>query len=465
MFKFENAFLLNGKQLAAARVPAMRNDTSMVPVVDGLKARADMFLAMPNPSVAHKPEVPSAMATVEQHFRMFGRQLTPGAYLAVAAAEGVNFHFGQSAEDVTLLRLFKKKKGGFYVDVGAYHPRKYSNTYVLHRFWGWNGINIDASAEAIALFEQERPGDVNLHTAVGFSADEAVYWKFDKPARNTFSEANLQRQYAKGDVEVTGQERIHVRPLADILAEHVPDEKVIDLLDVDAEGLDIEVLQSNDWQRFRPQVVLVEDYSVQTKGLENSEIYSYMKQVGYKFISHTFDTSIYVEEGTWIQGLDTLGDAPGATKEQKVLLNDNLLSEIPGVIERAGALVKAHPEWGRMSSKISVLEGELANERERNRELTAQVQKMAQEQLSQLQEELKVMYIRNEELIDSLNKKETELKEIMSKYKDVMREQRYFEKRYSWIKQSRIWRYMTPVRKMADMVKRVLKLKFKRTHK
>lgn len=100
-----------------------------------------------------------------------------------------------------------------------------------------------------------------------------------------------------------------------------------------------------------------------------------------------------------------------------------------------------------------------------HRELTAQVQKMAQEQLSQLQEELKVKCIRNKELIDSLNKKETELKEIKSKYKDVMREQRYLEKRYSWIKQSRIWRYMTPVRKMVDMVKKVFTFKSKRTHK
>lgn len=64
---------------------------------------------------------------------------------------GLRGHFGQYGED-TFLRKFFRGRPGFYIDVGAHHPFQLSNTAGL---WleGWNGVNIDASREAIRLFE------------------------------------------------------------------------------------------------------------------------------------------------------------------------------------------------------------------------------------------------------------------------------------------------------------------------
>ena len=46
----------------------------------------------------------------------------------------------QEGEDSILARLFLNKKIGFYIDIGAHDPIRYSNTYALYQN-GWNGVN------------------------------------------------------------------------------------------------------------------------------------------------------------------------------------------------------------------------------------------------------------------------------------------------------------------------------------
>ena len=76
-----------------------------------------------------------------------------------------------TGEDVILHKLFGSKfANGFYIDVGAHHPFRQSNTAYLWLL-GWNGVNVDASRKAIDLFRKVRPGDENVWTAV---VDEAT---------------------------------------------------------------------------------------------------------------------------------------------------------------------------------------------------------------------------------------------------------------------------------------------------
>ncbi len=75
-------------------------------------------------------------------------------------------HFSQHGEDVILHKLFGRKfSDGFYIDVGAHHPFRQSNTAYLW-LMGWKGVNVDASKKAIAIFNSVRPNDINLWAAV-----------------------------------------------------------------------------------------------------------------------------------------------------------------------------------------------------------------------------------------------------------------------------------------------------------
>ena len=74
--------------------------------------------------------------------------------------------YSQEGEDLLLRRIFEHQKNGFYVDVGAHHPFRFSNTYLLYKC-GWRGINIDAMPGSMRLFRRFRARDINIECGVG----------------------------------------------------------------------------------------------------------------------------------------------------------------------------------------------------------------------------------------------------------------------------------------------------------
>ena len=56
-----------------------------------------------------------------------------------------NLYWSQEGEDILIKRIFANKKKGFYVDVGAHHSSRFSNTYKLYKEIYWNRVNIDPS--------------------------------------------------------------------------------------------------------------------------------------------------------------------------------------------------------------------------------------------------------------------------------------------------------------------------------
>jgi hypothetical protein len=68
--------------------------------------------------------------------------------------------FSQEGEDMVLRKEFQDKLNGFYIDIGAYHPQKYSNTCYFY-CKGWRGINVDPTPGSMDVFKKERPNDIN----------------------------------------------------------------------------------------------------------------------------------------------------------------------------------------------------------------------------------------------------------------------------------------------------------------
>ena len=166
--------------------------------------------------------------------------------------------YSQEGEDLVLGRMFDDRPAGVYVDVGAHHPFRFSNTCLLHER-GWRGINIDACPGSMRLFRRFRPNDVNLEIGVSERPSRLEFFVFAEPALNTF-DADLAK--SRQDEGWAFVERIPVecRPLAQIIDEQLPrlGATGIDVLTIDAEGFDLQVLRSNDWDRYRPSAVVVE---------------------------------------------------------------------------------------------------------------------------------------------------------------------------------------------------------------
>jgi FkbM family methyltransferase len=219
--------------------------------------------------------------------------LITGAVAVVDVIRSVSF--GQYAEDVMLATSLLPKSRGFYVDVGAYHPWKGSNTYKLY-LRGWSGLTIEPNPSAEARFRRWRRRDKHLVMGVARTEEVLTYYEFTDPKRNTFSKEQAEVYVAENDV-LTGSRTVPCRPLQAVLDEHAPGQ-AIDLLSVDCEGFDLAALSSLDLGRTRPTAILVEDFEgfqLRRRGMGHSPIEALLLDKGYEFISQNLFSSLFVD--------------------------------------------------------------------------------------------------------------------------------------------------------------------------
>jgi FkbM family methyltransferase len=200
--------------------------------------------------------------------------------------------FSQEGEDRIVLRRFEGADPGFYVDVGAHHPTRFSNTMALYRR-GWNGINIDPNPAAIRLFEHARPRDINVCVGVANAGGSLTFHMFDEPAVNTFDADLADELVSNSSYRLIERRDIQVRRLADILGENLPASQTIDLMSIDVEGFDLVVMQSNDWRRFRARCLLVEARDFDLSRPDGNAVHAFASSVGYRLIAKTVNTLIY----------------------------------------------------------------------------------------------------------------------------------------------------------------------------
>ena len=200
--------------------------------------------------------------------------------------------YAQEGEDIVLKRIFSGQSTGFYVDVGAHHPMRFSNTYSFYKL-GWSGINIEPNPNSFNLFTKYRSRDINLNYGIAKNKGNLEYYMFDEPALNTFDAEVLNNRKTNTHYKHTKTIHIDVMPLADMLKLHIPNDIKVDFLSIDVEGLDLEVLISNDWQKYRPNWVLVEQLNLKDIEHLDFETHHYMKSVGYVLFAKTFNTLFY----------------------------------------------------------------------------------------------------------------------------------------------------------------------------
>lgn len=200
-------------------------------------------------------------------------------------------HFSQGGEDIILLQILRfynlLKPRGFFVDVGAFHPHVDSNTYTLYTM-GWRGINIDARPDSMIAFNKHRPEDINLE--IGISKQNGVldFYYFDENSTmNSFSKEYLESLGMMKHVKKVLQ--VKTSTLKDVLKlQNIPEEG-IDYLNIDAEGFDLEVINSNDFEKFRPKVISVEVSPINTvEDVCSNEIYEKLQSLNYKCIAKNF---------------------------------------------------------------------------------------------------------------------------------------------------------------------------------
>lgn len=223
--------------------------------------------------------------------------ITPIKFLTGAFSGYVKPHFGQWGEDTLVRKLFPKNKAhGRYVDIGAYHPFKHSNTA---GFWmrGWTGINVDANKQSIELFKKKRPRDINLWSAVvphKLLNQDTHEIDLYLPSKNRISTVGTVDINMSNERSFDEKVTVPATSIPDLIKKYQLNE--VDYLNIDVEGFDTQLIKDIDFKKFSPTVISVEDYSKSMQELMSSEISKHLFMNSYDLIARAGPTSIFIRK-------------------------------------------------------------------------------------------------------------------------------------------------------------------------
>jgi FkbM family methyltransferase len=210
--------------------------------------------------------------------------------------------YAQQGEDLVVQNLFDMVRimGPItYLDVGAYDPVLDSNTYAFYEAGG-HGVLVEPNPAKIDRLRKVRPRDKTLNVGVGLSAgpttgDYYVISGSSGGLLNTFSKEDAEDVERKSH----GQqviEKVLKMPLLNIntlMQEQLGGAP--QFLSIDTEGLDLGILKTMDFDRYRPDVICVETLEVGGDAV-SVDILRLLESKRYSARGATFVNTIFVDD-------------------------------------------------------------------------------------------------------------------------------------------------------------------------
>lgn len=165
--------------------------------------------------------------------------------------------YAQNMEDHHLWQALGHRTSGFYIDIGAGHPIADSVSFWFYER-GWQGICVEPQPHLAALYGQIRPRDAVLEALVGDHSGVMDFYVVNRlHALSTTVKSHAEAAAKFGAIHRTVS--MPVVTLAQLCERYGVTE--IDFLKIDVEGAEANVLAGNDWNRFRPKVIVAEAVS------------------------------------------------------------------------------------------------------------------------------------------------------------------------------------------------------------
>lgn len=236
------------------------------------------------------------LSEVKEKFQIYGiRKFTISAYFEIKDRLRLLLKgsYSQMGEDLIIDKYLGNKKKGFYIDIGANDPNRYSNT---KRFYdrNWSGLNIEPEPSSYNKLCRFRKRDINLNIGAGNINESKDFYVFIPSSLSTFSSMEKER-YIKQGYHFVKKIKISVWKTEKIFEKYVREK--IDFLSIDVEGWEKQVLEGNNWLKFRPKVICIESSKhVPPLGKIGTHTnYQILKKTGYKKIFENDINSIFVE--------------------------------------------------------------------------------------------------------------------------------------------------------------------------
>jgi len=210
--------------------------------------------------------------------------------------------YSQCGEDLIIDFIFGtlKIEKPTYLDIGAHHPYYLSNSAFFY-LKQCKGVSVEPDPSLFKVIKKERPNEITLNVGVGINAGEfADFYIMNVPTLNTFSKTEADRYSTYPDKHIKEVVKLPLLTVNEIIEKNF-NNKTPNFVSVDVEGMDMEIIKSFDFKKYRPEVFCIETLTYTENNTEEklNNIIDYMKQEGYFLYADTYINSIFVEEKKW----------------------------------------------------------------------------------------------------------------------------------------------------------------------
>jgi hypothetical protein len=190
-------------------------------------------------------------------------------------------------------RMDQAKINKIYVDIGAYHPFKGSNTYKLY-LKNWRGVVVDPNPEKTRKFSSIRPLDICITKAVipdswsmtevemlatgTLDARESITPELNK--NNHLDRNTAQHSYMASTIKASNVIELCCEKLG-----------MPAFMSVDIEGLEGELIQGTDFQKYPIAVLCIEHFLSEFStgqsvfDYKSSPMIQHLEKIGYELVS------------------------------------------------------------------------------------------------------------------------------------------------------------------------------------
>lgn len=185
----------------------------------------------------------------------------------------------QFGQDLHVVDFYKGKRNGYFVEVGAYDGVESSNTYILEKSFGWDGICIECNPKFYSKLVTSR--SCKLFDCAVYNENDKVMEFFDSGGYAGLVETNNHSHILNDPII-----KVKTKTLTTILEEaNAP--SFIEYLSLDTEGSEFEILNAHDFDKFKFGFICVEHNRIEKN---RSKIRDLLLSKGYIFKGENGDS-------------------------------------------------------------------------------------------------------------------------------------------------------------------------------
>lgn len=186
-------------------------------------------------------------------------------------------YYSQAGQDKWIAELFKFKRGGYFIDIGAHDGIELSNTFYLEQELDWKGICIEAGRNNFDLLKENRKS-ATLHAAV----------------LNYTGKCKFKEDHLYGHICDEGKEMFCLTIEEGLKICKAP--PVIDYLSIDIEGGELNALSVFPFDRYIIRALTVEHNAYNRGPHDRNAIFDLLNKNDYSCMQQVSADGLYFED-------------------------------------------------------------------------------------------------------------------------------------------------------------------------